>query len=583
MRIRKIEIRNFRGIEGLTWYPSEGINCLIGAGDSGKSSVLDALDICLGARRSVQITDADFYKLDANKEIVISVMIGELNDELMNLEKYGVYLRGFDADARRIEDEPGNDIETVLTLKFTIGSDLDPSWSLVSDRAEAQDQSRNLAWDDRVRLAPTRIGTTSAYHLSWRRGSVLNRVSSERADASSLLAESARQARAEFGEVAQDQLDETLGIVATTSRELGIPVGSDVKAMLDPQSVSFGGGTISLHDAEGIPLAGLGSGSIRLLVAGLQRRAAQHSSIIVIDEVEYGLEPHRVIRLLGSLGAKESNPPLQVFMATHSPVAVRELSGAQLFVIRPAKAQHEILAVGTSDDTQGAARRHPEAFLAASVIVCEGASEVGLLRGIDQHRTSAGHDSLSAMGTALVDSGGGHPDRAVNLALAFSRLGYLVAVVRDADVSPTESVETCFVEAGGKVVAWRDGRTLEDELFLSVSHDSVERLIRRAVELHGSNLVDDHIKSKSNGTKSLQSILSNIEAGKSEIEDLRVLGKASRTRKAGWYKSVTWMEDIGREIVAPELVSSDPDFRSRVDEVFEWAKVMECQSRSTKD
>ena len=583
MRIRKVEIRHFRGIEGLVWFPSEGINCLIGSGDSGKSSVLDAIDICLGARRSVQITDADFHKLDANREIVISVTIGELNDGLMNLDKYGMYLRGFDSTTGCIEDEPGNDIETVLTLRLTIGSDLDPSWSLVSERAEAQDQSRNLAWEDRVRLAPTRIGATSAYHLSWRRGSVLNRVSSERADASSLLAESARQARAEFGDVARDQLGETLSIVATTSRELGIPIGSDVKAMLDAQSVSFGGGTISLHDAEGIPLAGLGSGSIRLLVSGLQRKAAHHSSIIVIDEVEYGLEPHRIIRLLGSLGAKEANPPLQVFMATHSPVAVRELSGAQLFVIRPAEAEHEILPVGTSGDTQSAARRHPEAFLAASIIVCEGASEVGLLRGIDQHRTSSGHDSLSAMGTALVDSGGGDPDRAINLASAFIRLGYHVAVVRDADVSPTESIETRFIEAGGRVVAWRDGRALEDELFRSVTYNDVKRLIHHAVELHGDKLVDDHIKSKSNGTKDLQSILSDLETGKNETKNRRLLGKASRSKKAGWYKTVTWMEAIGREIVAPELASSDPCFRSRVNEIFEWAKVMECQNRSAKD
>ena len=583
MRIRKVEIRNFRGIEGLVWCPSEGINCLIGSGDSGKSSVLDAIDFCLGARRSVQITDADFHKLYTNKEIAISVTIGELNDGLMNLDKYGMYLRGFDSTTGCIEDEPGNDIETVLTLRLTIGSDLDPSWSLVSERAEAQDQSRNLSWDDRVRLAPTRIGATSAYHLSWRRGSVLNRVSGERADASSLLAESARQARAEFGEVAQDQLGETLSVVAATSRELGIPIGSDVKAMLDAQSVSFGGGTISLHDAEGIPLAGLGSGSIRLLVSGLQRKAAQHLKIIVVDEVEYGLEPHRLIRLLGSLGAKDGIPPLQVFMATHSPVAVRELSGDQLFVIRPAEAEHAILPVGTSDDAQGAARSHPEAFLAASIIVCEGATEVGLLRGIDQHRTSGGKDPLSAMGTTLVDCGGGDPDRPINLASAFSALGYHVAVVRDADVIPSESIESCFIEAGGKVVAWRDGRALEDELFLSLTDNGVERLICRAVELHGTQLVDDHIKSRSSGAKDLQSILSDLKAGNNRTENRRILGKASRSKKAGWFKTVTWMEDIGREIVGPDIASSDPGFRSRVDEIFEWARIMERQDRSPKD
>lgn len=63
-RIRKIEITNFRGIQQLTWCPAPGINCLIGPGDSGKSTVLDAIDLCLGARRNVQFSDADFCGLD---------------------------------------------------------------------------------------------------------------------------------------------------------------------------------------------------------------------------------------------------------------------------------------------------------------------------------------------------------------------------------------------------------------------------------------------------------------------------------------------------------------------------------------
>ena len=63
-RIRKIEIANFRGIQSLAWQPAPGINCLIGPGDSGKSTVLDAIDFCLGATRNIQFSDADFFNLD---------------------------------------------------------------------------------------------------------------------------------------------------------------------------------------------------------------------------------------------------------------------------------------------------------------------------------------------------------------------------------------------------------------------------------------------------------------------------------------------------------------------------------------
>ena len=570
-RIRAIEIRNFRGIKELSWFPSPGLNCLIGPGDSGKSSILDAIDFCLGARRSIQFTDADFHRLDVETPISISVTIGELGEGLKNLDAYGMYLRGFDAQSGTIEDEPEKDGETVLTVKLTIESDLEPTWSLVSERAEAQGQTRNLSWADRIRLAPTRIDAMANHHLGWRRDSVLNRVSEERVDASAALAKAARDARAAFGDQAQDQLGETLQIVAGTAKELGIPIGGGVQAMLDAHSVSFSGGTISLHDEAGIPLRRLGVGSTRLLIAGLQRKASEQATIILIDELEHGLEPHRIIRLLGSLGAKEMNPPLQVFMTTHSPVVLRELSGNQLFVVRPVSDKHEVRNVGTMDDIQSTIRLYPDAFLAPSVIVCEGASEVGLIRGLDQYQSANGHSSISAAGTSLVDCGGGDADRPFKRAAAFLSLGYRTAIVRDDDKKPTEAAETAFTDGGGKLVTWRDGRALEDELFLSLSDDGIGKLIDRAIELHGEDLINEHIKSASQNAKDLATIQAEALIDSISLENRMLLGKAARTRKAGWFKSVTWMEDVARDIVGPDLGNADGDFRKLIDEIFTWA------------
>ena len=229
-----------------------------------------------------------FHLMDVETPITIAITLGELDDDLKNLDAYGMYVRGFDAETENIEDEPEKDAETVLTVKLSVASDLEPIWTLVSERAEAQGLTRNLSWGDRVRLAPTRIGAMADYHLGWRRGSVLNRVSEERADASVALAKATRDARAAFGDQVQGQLGETLDIVAATAKELGIPIGENIKAMLDARSVSFSGGTIYLHDERGVPLRGLGIGSTRLLIAGLQRKAAAQSSIILIDELEHG-------------------------------------------------------------------------------------------------------------------------------------------------------------------------------------------------------------------------------------------------------------------------------------------------------
>ena len=79
-RIRRLEIRNFRSIQSLDWAPSAGINCIVGPGDSGKSSILDAIDLCLGARRSAPLGDTDFHDLDVNQSILISATLGALPD-----------------------------------------------------------------------------------------------------------------------------------------------------------------------------------------------------------------------------------------------------------------------------------------------------------------------------------------------------------------------------------------------------------------------------------------------------------------------------------------------------------------------
>ncbi|AKH38263.1 MULTISPECIES: ATP-dependent nuclease [Nitrosomonas] len=561
-RIRKIEIRNFRGIRCLDWMPSDGVNCLIGPGDSGKSTLLDAIDLCVGARRNPQFTDTDFYRLNVEEPILIAVTIGELEDSLKSIETYGLYLRSFNKTTGEIEDEPEAGLETVLTIQLTVGGDLDPSWILVSERAAALNQTRNLGWNDRVRIAPTRIGAIADYNLSWRQGSVLNRVSEERAAASAALAKIVRDARATFGNEAGEQLAGTLSTVTLVAKELGIPVGGNVKALLDIHSVSVGGGTISLHDQSGIPLRSLGIGSTRLLIAGLQRKAAVQSTVILVDELEYGLEPHRIIRLLDSLGAKEKEPLLQLFVTTHSPVALRELRGTQLYAMRRLEDRHVLRCVGIDDDIQGTIRLYPNAFLARSVFVCEGASEVGLIRGLDQHRIVNGGPSIAAQGVGLVDGTG---TLLFKRAKSLQSLGYRTAVLRDDDAHLAPELEQEFSNDGGEVIAWRKGRALEDEIFISLSDGAVLKLIELAVELKGENVINDHIKSATDGKKDL--LVCKCELTQ---ENRSILAKAAKSKKSSWFKTVSTMEIVGRDIVGPDLEKSEEGFREVINRIFNW-------------
>lgn len=569
-RIRKLEVRNFRSIQHLDWYPSAGINCLVGPGDTGKSSILDAIDLCLGARRSAPFGDTDFFALDVTQPINISITLGGLSDELKNLDSYGEYLRGYDAATAQVEDEPRADIETVLTLRLKVTSDLEPSWTLYSDRAEQQGLERLLAWKERTALAPARIGSFANTNLSWTRGSVLNRLTEERANLGAELARAAREARANFGNQAGAQLADTLRVVTKTATYLGVPVGPSAQALLDAHSVSIGDGAIALHNAAGVPLRSLGTGSARLLIAGLQRMAAGTATIALVDEVEYGLEPHRLARLLDSLGAKDAALPLQVFMTSHSPVAIRELSGDQVFVVRATIGRHDVRKVGVADDVQSTLRADPEAFLAKSVVVCEGASEVGLARGLDQYWVSQGATSFFALGGAYVDVGGSNPDRCFNRGLALLRLGYRVLVLVDADKPATADVAAAFHAAGGQSLTWRAGRALEDELFRSLGDDAIDALLVKACDVVGRDLVEAHVASKSNGQRTLAAIEAESLVGPIAVATKELLGTASRIRGSGWFKSVSTYQEVGKGIVGPNLVIAEAGFQALVEQLRAW-------------
>ncbi|MGX2052887.1 MULTISPECIES: ATP-dependent nuclease [Xanthomonas] len=571
-RVRHIAIRNFRAIQSLDWAPSPGINCLIGPGDSGKSTILDAIDLCLGARRSVTFGDADFHGLNVNVPLSIQITLGELPATLMDIDLYGDFLRAFDPTTGVIEDEPKAGWETVLTIRLLVNADLEPSWTLFSERANQDGLERSLPWKERSAIAPARIGHFAASNLSWSRGSVLNRLTEEKAELGAQLAAAARQARASFGTQATPHMAATLAVVQSTAQNLGVSVGAAPQALLDAHAVAIGEGAIALHDQQGIPLRSLGTGSSRLLVAGLQRKAATTAPIALVDEVEYGLEPHRLMRLLDSLGAKEPHLPVQAFLTTHSPVALRELSGHQLFVVRCYPHLHQVWSAGTSDEVQSTLRMDPEAFLAKSVIICEGASEVGFARGMDQWAVATGQTSFLAHGGAYVNAGGGSPDKAFARAEALMGLGYRVLVFIDADKSAKPGVAEGYRSNLGDIATWRLGLTLEDELFRYLPGASIDALLLKAKGLVGEDLMNQHIQTRSNGRWTLTAIEAQRPTTDYSSETRELLGAASRIHGSGWFKSLTAYQDIVVNIVSHGYAGAEGEFKSVIDQLWRFMR-----------
>lgn len=136
MKVRNLTIRNFRGIKELEWRPPDApLFCLIGRGDSTKSTILEAIRIALYPHWNLVFDHSDFYLCKA-EEFLIEVTIGNLPDELLDLTKYGRCLRGWNVDSRELQDEPGDGLEDVLTIVLRVDQSLEPKWLVKNDRIE---------------------------------------------------------------------------------------------------------------------------------------------------------------------------------------------------------------------------------------------------------------------------------------------------------------------------------------------------------------------------------------------------------------------------------------------------------------
>ena len=103
MRLRHILIENFRGIKTLDWPMSDSnILCLIGKGDSTKSTILEAIYRAFHPRWNFEFVDSDFYQCRADKPINIRIVLGDIPDEFRDLAKYGHLLSGWNQETSEL-------------------------------------------------------------------------------------------------------------------------------------------------------------------------------------------------------------------------------------------------------------------------------------------------------------------------------------------------------------------------------------------------------------------------------------------------------------------------------------------------
>ena len=498
MRIVHVKIRNYRGIQKLDWSPAATVNCLIGPGDSTKTTILDAIELALNPRSYLLADDSDFFNLDVTTPIKITVTVAGLPPEVKSDDRYGLYLRGWSQKDSKVEDEPGEALEDALSIRVAIDESLEPRWSIYNDRiGDDETDPPTVRYKDTRQFATTRLGPYAERHLGWGRHSVLTRISKSDESVSLQLAQASRAARDAFRQNSRDVFAESVSRAEELRKYFAVPIRERYVAELDVQGINITTGGISLHDGR-LPLRRLGTGSARLIVSALQHEAGG-SKIALIDEIEHGLEPHRIARLLKylklpPLGANKGSVS-QLFLTTHSPVVIRELAAPDLFAVRSESGVTEVRSVAAGakdiDAVQRYLRSSPSAFLARRVLVGEGRTEQGLLRGLDAWWAASGNGSFALRGAIAIDGSGNA--NAPAIADHLLTLGYNVLLLLDSDEPSLPDLVDSVKRKGGRVLEWADGCSTEERMFLDVPWNTVIKLVTLVVGNVGPDSVRDNI------------------------------------------------------------------------------------------
>ena len=409
---------------------------------------------------------------------------------------------------------------------------------------------------DRAKAAVSFIGVFADRHLTWGRGSILSQLT-ETESITFSLANAARAAKTAL-DVRRSQdlksFDDVAGIAEKVARELGVVVGSSYKAHLDTEAINVRIGGLSLHDGE-VPLRQLGLGSKRMLTTGLQKQELEAPHITLCDELEIALEPHRIARLVQHLKQDVSN---QYFVTTHSPVVLREMTIDDIQVVHSKGGKTEIVAAKQSflaDVVQGKLRIGAEAFLAPKIVVCEGLTEVGFVRGLDTVWIGQGLPSFAYQGVAPFNAGGA--DQIRSAAECMQLLHYDVAVIADSDApkkfSPQDARDLRM--RGISVVYWAGTVSIEERVFADLPWEGVVASFKTALQIH------------KNEPQTLDQVSSQFGPGFdrnygswTESQKLRAaLGTAANA--SSWFKKQSWAHDwvraISEHLFSPAIETTD--------------------------
>lgn len=480
--IYRLSIERFRGVKTLSWSPVRGVNVILGGGDVGKTTILDAIGLLLSPVNATNLSDTDYHARNIDAGFVIEAVMSlppgsGINDQLK--PSWPWEWSGADLSVPNTDDDSKPAGEPVYRLRVRGTEDLELAYEIV--QPDGSTDFFPVALRRSIGLVRLSGDDRNDRDLRLVQGSALDRLLSDKGLRSRMASE---LAKSDVKDELTSEAKKALEDLDTAFKKKSLPDGLDL-AITGGQGPSIASLIGLTADRNGIqlPLASWGAGTRRLSALAIAEQNQGEAPIMIVDEVERGLEPYRQRTLVEKLQAGKS----QVFVTTHSPAAISAASKAGLWYV------DHMGQIGPLDATKIAKHRKtdPETFLARLAVVAEGATEVGftvtlleraLGAPLEQHgihvSDGGGHETTLGVLEALAegglrfggfadDEGGKHPDRWKKLGGKLGQLLFrwpsLCIEENIVGATPDDKLETLLTDPRGEKTGMRL-RTLADRL-----------------------------------------------------------------------------------------------------------------------
>jgi putative ATP-dependent endonuclease of the OLD family len=445
--IRKLTIDRFRGLINFSWCPDPTMNVLLGGGDVGKSTVLEAIALLFSQSNASVVSESDYWQRDSSFEFVIEAIVALPDSIDISKQKSMAWpwvWDGLNAQLPSGSDEGDSAVvhNPVYRLRVRGSTDLELFWEVIQPNGDADHLSTAL----RRKIGLVRLSADERNDRDLRLvyGSALDR----------LVADNALRARIGKQVSDLDLLDSLSaeGITAienldTRMLKAALPTGLNL-ALTTSQGLSIGAliGLFAMKEGVSLPLSSWGAGTRRMSTLEIASAIEDKASLTTIDEIERGLEPYRLRKLVTNL----LNEPRQSFVTTHSPVVVACTEKASLWYLDVKGAIGPL----AREKIRAQQRRDPETFLSRVAVIVEGQTEVGFLRYLLEK--AFGGDPLN-YGVRVCDGQGN--ESTLELLEAVSTAGLLFAGFADNEGNNPGRWSKLKLMLGTRLLQWSTGCT----------------------------------------------------------------------------------------------------------------------------